>query len=100
MGQILGEEALQFTTIYVDDLFITSNTWEEHCQRAEYVLRKLEMNTITLKLNKSKLLTNQPNFLGFILTQGICASQGKVEGIRNFPTPKNLKQLQSFFRSL
>ena len=31
MDQILGQEALQFTTVYVDDLLITSETWEEHC---------------------------------------------------------------------
>ena len=33
MDQILGQEALQFTTVYVDDLLITSETWEEHCYR-------------------------------------------------------------------
>ena len=37
MNQILGQEALQFTTVYVDDLLITSETWEEHCYRVESV---------------------------------------------------------------
>ena len=31
MDQILGQEALQFTTVYVDDLLITSANWEERC---------------------------------------------------------------------
>ena len=30
MDQILGREVLEFTTVYVDDLLITSTTWEEH----------------------------------------------------------------------
>ena len=32
MDQILGHEALEFTTVYVDDILITSVTWVEHCQ--------------------------------------------------------------------
>ena len=50
MDQILGQETLQFTTVYVDDLFITSSHWDEHCERVEQVLRKLSENNITLKL--------------------------------------------------
>ena len=40
MDQILGPDALQFTTVYVDDLLITSDVWDEHCHRVEYVLKK------------------------------------------------------------
>ena len=50
MDQILGQEALQFTTVYVDDLLITSSDWDEHCDRIEHVLRKLSENNITLKI--------------------------------------------------
>ena len=39
MDQILGREALEFATVYVDDILITSTTWDEHCNRIEWVLR-------------------------------------------------------------
>ena len=32
MDQVLGQEALEFTTVYVDDLLITSSDWDEHCE--------------------------------------------------------------------
>lgn len=97
MDQILGREALDFTTVYVDDLLITSKTWEEHCDRVELVLKRLQDNNITLKLEKSKLVTNEIQFLGFVMNEdGITTAPEKVEVIRNFPIPKNLKQLQSF----
>ena len=67
MDQVLGQETLQFTTVYVDDLLITSSHWDEHCERVEQVLRKLSENNITLKLNKSKFIANQVKFLGFTL---------------------------------
>lgn len=97
MDGILGKEVLEYTTVYVDDLLITSSNWEEHCQRVETVLSKLAENNITLKLDKSKLITNKLQFLGFVLNEkGITTSPEKVEVIQNFPKPKNIRQLQSF----
>ena len=97
MDQILGKEVLDFTTVYVDDILITSCTWKEHCNRVETVLNKLLQNNITLKLDKSKFITHELPFLGFILSAtGITPSPEKVKAIQDFPKPKNLKQLQSF----
>ena len=56
MDQVLGQEALQFTTVYVDDLLITSSDWEELCEWVKQVLKKLSENKITLKLDKSKFI--------------------------------------------
>ena len=87
----------RFTTVYVDDLLITSDNWEEHCNRVAQVLCKLEENNITLKLEKSKLIANEVQFLGFNLSEtGITPAQEKMEAIQRFPVPKNKKQLQSF----
>ena len=97
MDQVLGQEPLKFTTVYVDDLLITSSNWDDHCERVEQVLKKLSENHITLKLDKSKFIANEVKFLGFNLTEfGISPSQEKVQAIQQFPTPKNRKQLQSF----
>ena len=68
MDQILGKEALEFAAVYVDDILITSATWDEHCHRIELVLRKLQQNNITLKLDKCKFITQELQFLGFILS--------------------------------
>ena len=97
MDKILGQEALQFTTVYVDDLLITSDNWEDHCRRVDQVLLKLAENNVTLKLEKSKFIADEVQFLGFNLSEnGITPSQEKIESIQLFPTPKNKKQLQSF----
>ena len=95
MDQILGQEALQFTTVYVDDLLIASSNWDDHCSRVEHVLQKLSDNNITLKLDKSKFIADEVQFLGFILSEsGISPSPDKVNAIQQFPTPKNRRQLQ------
>ena len=57
--RILGPETMNYTTVYVDDLLITSSNWEEHCTRVERVLEKLSINNVTLKLEKSKLIAEE-----------------------------------------
>ena len=96
MDQVLGQETLKFTTVYVDDLLMSAN-WDDHCECVEQLLRKLSENHIILKLDKSKFIASEVKFLGFNLTEfGISPSQEKVQAIQQFPTPKNRKQLQSF----
>ena len=49
MDQVLGREVLEFATVYVDDLLITSKTWGEHCKWVEMVLHRLaEGNILSL----------------------------------------------------
>lgn len=97
IDQILGPEILSFATVYVDDFLITSSTFEQHCERVEKVLQKLEENGITLKAAKSTFITQQTKFLGYILSpDGLQTDSEKLQAIQKFPRPKNLRQMQSF----
>ena len=59
-------------------------------------LQKLSENNITLKLEKSKFIADEVQFLGFNLSEhGITPAKDKIEAIQKFPIPKNKKQLQS-----
>lgn len=80
--------------MYVNNLLLTSSNWEEHCERVQKVLDKFATGNITLKLEKSKLMTSEVQFLGFILSpKGITVVTEKIEAIQKFPQPKHLKQL-------
>lgn len=64
------------------------NNWNEHCDRIEHILHKLSENHITLKLDKSKLIADEVEFLSFILSKsGITPSPDKVSAVQHFPTP-------------
>lgn len=97
MDHVLGPELLQFTTVYVDDLVIASNNWQQHCSRVKAVLERLSECGVTLNLEKSTFIAKQIKFLGFIISdQGINADPDKIAAIQNFPKPRKLVQLQSF----
>lgn len=98
MDQLLRPDVLQSAAVYVDDILIIPSTWEEHCHRVEQVLKRLSDNNITLKLEKSKLITGEVQFLEkikFILSSaGVTPSPEKIDAIQRFSKPHNTRQPQ------
>ena len=89
----IGDHVISF----VDDTLITSESTEQHLKHLEVLLARLEINNLTLNLSKSNFLEKETKFLGFILTtEGIKPDPEKIQGIMDFPAPKNIKQLSGF----
>ncbi|KAE8553813.1 hypothetical protein EYB25_002351 [Talaromyces marneffei] len=86
-----------FTIAYLDDILIFSNNFEEHVRHVKMVLRKLRIAKLQVKLRKCEFHVQETDFLGHRITQeGIQTKKEKVQAIRDWPTPKNVKELQSF----
>ncbi|KAJ8897956.1 hypothetical protein PR048_003314 [Dryococelus australis] len=82
---------------YVDDILITSSTYEEHLEHLNTVLTKLQQVGMTVKLRKSVFCRDELTFLGCILMPtGIKTVLDKLKAITQFPTPKSVKLLSSF----
>lgn len=89
----IGEQVI----VFIDDILLKSDSEAEHLEHLEQLLRRLKEVNLTINLKKSRFLQEQVKFLGFILTtKGIQPDPEKVQGIRDFPTPKNIKQLRGF----
>jgi hypothetical protein len=93
--------------VFIDDVIIFSNTADEHALRLENVLYRFDV--VNLQLHPGKCVFAQPQvqYLGFILSgDGISASPDKVKAVRQYPTPKSVKDvraylgLPSFYRRL
>jgi len=97
LDQVLGPEILRFAAVYVDDIQITSTSFQEHMQHLELIFKKLAEHNITINRNKSQFLKKQVIFLGHIISErGISMDPDKIQTIRNFQPPKTRKQVQSF----
>ena len=74
-----------------------SKSMEEYFERLEILFQKLVNCGITLNFDKCEFAQTKTKFLGHILTpEGIYQDPAKLEKIRNYQRPRNLKQLQSF----
>ena len=91
--QGIGDHVISF----VDDTLITSDSTEQHLRHLDELLTRLEKSNLTLNLSKSSFFKKETKFLGFILTtDGIQPDPEKIQGIMEFPTPRNTKQLRGF----
>lgn len=58
---------------------------------------RLETHNLKLKPDKTKLFAKELNYLGHVISgNGIRVDPAKTEKVREFPTPKNVTQVQSF----
>ncbi|THH06470.1 hypothetical protein EW145_g4066 [Phellinidium pouzarii] len=83
--------------IYIDDILIFTETMEENDEVVEEVLRRLLENDLFLKPEKCKFGQMSVEFLGIRIGNGeIQMVEEKVQGVRDWPVPTKLKEVESF----
>ena len=93
----LGDLNLHWCIIYLDDIVIFSKDQASHLKRLKAVFQKLEEAGLKLKPSKCELFQQQLAYLGHVISaQGIATDEGKIEAIKNWPTPMNVTEVQSF----
>ena len=87
-----------FVTAYIDNVLVyTNGTLEEYKQHVKTILHALQKAGMRLHLDKSVFHTKEVEYLGLILTtEGIRMDNTKTMAVQDWPTPKNLREVQSF----
>jgi len=97
MDVVLTGLNLEVCLAYIDDVLIFSKTLEEHLDRLELVLQRLQAAGLKLKASKCSIMQTQVSFLGHVLSsEGIATDPEKTRLITQWPVPTNLKELRSF----
>lgn len=97
METILGELRGTLCFVYIDDIIIFSENVSQHLHDIRTVFQRLQNAGLTINLKKSKFCLQEIGFLGHVVsTQGIMADPSKIEAIRSYPVPTNLKEVQRF----
>lgn len=83
--------------VYMDDLVVSSNTFEQHLEILNEVFSLLLEAGLTINWKKSHFLQAEIEYLGHIVGQGqLKASPGKISAVVDMPPPSNQKQVKSF----
>lgn len=92
-----GPEFEHRVFVFVDDIIIVSNNFEQHMSLLTRVLEKLTTAKLTINFKKSQFFRTQLKYLGYIVdSNGLQADPEKVESILNYPTPTNRKEVRRF----
>ncbi|MBW0504762.1 hypothetical protein O181_044477, partial [Austropuccinia psidii MF-1] len=98
MHTILQEEILGgWMVVYIDDIIIYSETWEDHVQYIERVLSKFTPLIVKISLNKCNF--GQPELIALgpsVPGLSLAIDQNKVPAVLQKPVPKSIKDMKSF----
>ena len=82
--------------VYIDDVIIFSESFEEHVNRLESVFTRFQESGLKLKAKKYFFAKREVTFLGHCKNEpGILPDKEKVSAIKNFPRPNNGKERNS-----
>jgi len=90
-----NKEYWHFLHLYVDDLLLTSENFEDHLKHLKQTLQTLRINNLMANPSKAYLGQSTITYLGHELTtDGVTISDDNVRAIRNIAIPKNKRSLR------
>ena len=91
-ADMISEGQLQ---VYVDDILVCSETWEEHLQVLSTVFTRLKDCNLKLKISKAEFCKEKLTYLGHTISEdGITPCASNVAKLKNYPSPKTLRETQ------
>lgn len=97
MDKILGVDLEPNVFVYLDDIIISSSTFDEHCELLSQVANRLRTAGLTINLKKSKFLQKSITYLGYVINEdGLHTNPEKIKPILNYSVPKTSKEVRRF----
>ena len=82
---------------YLDDIIVFGRTFDEHLERLDMALKRLEAANLKLKPSKCGFGKKSASFLGHIISdKGISTDPEKLKRIQEWPRPRNQNEVRSF----
>jgi hypothetical protein len=87
----------KFVVVFIDDIFVYSETEEEHEEHLRSVLEKLRANQLDVKFSKCKFWLMQVAFIGHVISAGgVLVDLGKVSDVLNWKPPTDISEIHTF----
>lgn len=83
--------------VFMDDILIYAPSMEEHLRLLQQVFAILRDNQLFMKLSKCAFAQTEIEYLGHcISTKGVATEPSKIQAVKQWPVPKNIKELRGF----
>ena len=97
MNSIFEPYLDDFVVVYLDDVLVYSDTFEEHLVHVMKVFDTLRRNKLHVKRSKCEFGVSSTTFVGRVIAHdGIRVDPAKMAAIAAWPEPTTVQQLRSF----
>ena len=98
MDRVLSDLLWHKVMVYLDDIIIYSETWQQHLTTIDDVLRRLRAAGLKASPGKCEFGQTSMQYLGHIVTrEGILPDEDNVKAIMDCKAPETLTELRSFY---
>ena len=97
MEAVLGGLHWNSLLVYLDDVIVFGQTFEQELERLQEVLERFRGANLKLNPKKCNLFQREVQYLGHVVSAtGIRTDPDKCASVRDWPVPEDKKQLRSF----
>ena len=97
MEVVLAGLARTVCLVYLDDILVIGKTLAEHNANLTKVLDRIQSAGLRLKPKKCQIAREEVEYLGHVVSaEGVGTDPKKLEAVRQYPTPTDVKTLRSF----
>lgn len=97
MNEVLRGLIGSICFVYIDDIVCYGRDLTESIDNLEKVFVRLREHKLLLNVEKCSLLHTSVTYLGHIVSRdGVSPDPSKIAAVKNYPEPKNVKELKSF----
>jgi hypothetical protein len=97
MNEVPKDFIEKFVIVYLGDILIFSKTEAEHLRHLAAVMKRLQQEKLLINMKKSSFMRTKLIYLGFVIsTNELKMDPKKVNAIKNWPSSKNMFEVQSF----
>lgn len=83
--------------VYLDDIVVFADNLENHNKKLKQVFKKLSEHNLKIQPDKCEFLRREVMYLGHLITEnGVKPDPKKVSAVRNYPIPKQQKDIKAF----
>ena len=95
--EILQAFLRKFVLVFLDDILIYSNSWEEHIQQLKQVLDNLREHQLYLKPSKCTFGQDSLEYFGHVIcSKGLSTDPSKISAMIHWPAPTTITELRAF----
>lgn len=97
MDTLFSDLLWKTVLVYIDDIIIMSESWDQHCKDVKIVLQRIHDAGLLLKLEKCKFGVTSVEYLGHIISrEGLHPDPKKIQRLKDWAIPRTVNEVRSF----